>query len=171
MRRRRCRLHLQSKGGRGGTPFRRRPLTGSWSRLGTQEGGGEEGGRRLRDKGRGKGRRVEGGGKRRTHPDHLPCDDKVRASAPEREATIAHAQPRERGPKGRGACATGASSRRLPKVLFAHNRPAALVIMATTVPGCWSAPPGLDPLVSLGAADKSSGFGPRRFFVLPRSPI
>lgn len=96
MRRRRRGHHLRCKGGRGGTPFRRRPPTGSGSRLGTPEGGREEGGRRLRDQGRGKGRRVQGGGKRRTHPDHLPCDDKVRTSTRRAWSYVAPARPWER---------------------------------------------------------------------------
>lgn len=55
----------------------------------------EEEGRRLRDKGRGKGWRIEEGGKRRTHPDHLiscPMTTKYGPLALEREVTLAHAR-------------------------------------------------------------------------------
>lgn len=62
---------------------------------------------------------MEGGGKRRTHPDHRSCDDKVRGLRPG-----ARRRERMRGPaRRRGACALGRERLRRPggRFLFAHT--------------------------------------------------
>lgn len=170
MRRRRGRRHLRCKGGRGGTPFRRRPPTGSGSRLGTPEGGREEGGRKLRDRGRGKGRRMEGGGKRRTHPDHLPCDDRVRASAPPPRrawSCVAPARPWER--RGFDAYAIGVRAP-APEASVRRLLPPAGVIMAAAVLGRGS---GRLAQITLELLAERSfwAFGARQVFAFPRSPL